>query len=228
MTPKQKTIIILFVCFCALVFTGFALYLHSHSEMLKPENIQHFLEQSRESKWALPIVCLVFFGMGFILFPVTILSLVTSAVYGPILGPTYGMIGALVSASSMFWLGHAAGSRYLRELFGDRIRAIDQKFKKTGVIGIAILRFIPVAPFTLVNLAAGISSVKFSTFMVGTFIGFLPGLIAKGILGDSIVQMLIHPTLETTLYLLSGLALWIVLMYMTLTFVKWWRKNHRV
>ena len=42
-------------------------------------------------------------------------------------------------------------------------------------LGILIARLIPVIPFTLLNYAAGLSSVRFLPFLGATVIGMLPG-----------------------------------------------------
>ena len=49
------------------------------------------------------------------------------------------------------------------------------------------MRLVPTGPFILVNMAAGISSVRFRSFLIGTALGIIPkiavvALLAQGIL----------------------------------------------
>ncbi len=224
-TNPRKHVLAFFVLlgFAAI---GAIIYLKSHSEWFQPARIQEFLEFAQNSSFALPLICLIYVAGGFILFPVTVLSLITAAVFGAILGPLYGMIGSLLSAAVMFWIGNVAGLKGLRKLFGEKIRAIDRKFHESGILGVATIRFIPIAPYSIVNLAAGISSVTFLDFMAGTFLGFLPGLVIKGLVGDSLVQVFISPNPKARMYLILGVVLWITLVAATYLLTKQWRKRH--
>lgn len=212
-----------------LIFLGFYLLslIRHNLDWFSPDRVQEFLVYARSSPFSLPLVCLIYIVGGLVLFPVTLISLMTAAVFGALLGPIYCMAGALSSGALMFWIGNLAGLKGLRRLFGDRIRAIDNKFNKAGVFGMAAIRFLPVAPYTLVNLAAGISSIRFFDFMMGTFLGFLPGFIVKGFVGDSLVQILIEPKPKTLFYLILGLMLWIALIAASYQFAKKMQRRHQ-
>lgn len=213
------------VLFLVIVIGG-ALALRDYTEVFKADKIQGFLEASRSSSWALITVCMVYVVGGFVLFPVTLLSLITAAVFGSLLGPLYGLCGALTSASVMFGLGRFAGMKGVRRLTGDRVKKIDHHFQKTGVVGVAVLRLIPIAPFSLVNLAAGISSVTFFDFLIGSLLGFLPAFVAKGFVGDSLTQIFLNPTPKTIMYLILGVLLWLGMVYVSYLLAKRWKKSH--
>lgn len=189
------------------------------------DQLRLFLESSRSSVWGLPMVCLLYVVGGFVLFPVTVLSVVTAAVFGSVLGPIYGLMGALCSAVLMFFIGRWAGVKGLRRLIGGRVRKIDHHFQKVGIWGVMVLRMIPIAPFTLVNMAAGVSSVRFIDFLLGSFLGFLPAFIAKGLVGDSLTQVLLNPSRQATVYLMAGLLLWIALVVISYVLAKRWSKG---
>ena len=72
---------------------------------------------------------------------------------------------------------------------------------------------LPVAPFSLVNLVAGISSIGIFQFLIGTFLGMFPPMIAKGLVGDSITQIWRNPSIETISYLAAGILLWALLIW---------------
>lgn len=208
----------------ALVIGAFLLW-REHQEWLSAATVRPFLEKSRASVWALPAVIFIYVVGGFVLFPVTVLSLVTAAVFGRFWGPVYAMAGALASGAVMYAIGHYAGTKGVRRLLGNRIRKLDKLFEKAGVIGVAVIRFLPVAPYSIVNIAAGISSVRFFDFMLGSFLGFLPMFIIKGFVGDSLLQALLNPTTETMLYLAGGIAVWLVLIVATYLFSRRWHKG---
>lgn len=225
---NPRKFLVFSIVVAVIAFIALAWFVRRHISWFSPDAIQLFLEDARASHWSFLIVCGIYIVGGFVLFPVTLMSLITAAVFGSLWGPIYGMAGALLSAAVMFGLGHWAGLKGTRKFLGDRIRSIDAKFKEAGIFGVTILRLIPIAPYSLVNIAAGISSVRFSDFMLGTFFGFLPAFLVKGLVGDSLAQVLLNPTRETVFYLTLGLFLWISLTVATYFITKRWRQREHV
>lgn len=207
--PSRRTIMIVSVL-CVTLFTLALAYLASqYIPGFSTEGVRAFLEESRGTWWGLPAVCLIYVIAGITFFPVTVLSLAVAAIFGPLWGPLYGICGALLSAALLFGVGHVLGSRGLRKIGGTKVRLIDEKFRRSGIIGVAAVRLLPIAPYSLVNLVAGISSISLLQFMGGTFLGMFPTMVAKGLVGDSLAQILIEPTPLSVTYLIGGIALWI-------------------
>ncbi|KYG61842.1 hypothetical protein AZI85_06385 [Bdellovibrio bacteriovorus] len=211
--------------FLIVIVSGLVWFINEHMSWFSPESVERFLRTARKSPWALFLVWGIYIVGGFILFPVTLMSLITAAVFGSILGPLYGMSGALISATIMFYLGRWMGHRGLKGFLGNRLRKMDHQFREAGVIGVTVLRMIPVAPFSIVNIAAGISSLRFSDFLIGSFFGFLPAFIVKGLVGDSITQIFLHPTPHTVAMLALGILLWMLLVVASYFLTRWWRKR---
>lgn len=185
--------------------------LRHYGSLFTPENLRSLIEMSRVSQWSLPLVCLAYVIGGFILFPLSVLTLITSVVYGAIKGPIYSMCGALLSGAIMYGIGHLIGVAGVRKLLGHRLLRIDRYFKKSGIFGVILLRFLPIAPYSIVNLAAGICSISFTNFILGSFLGFLPSFIIKGFVGSSLMEAILSPTTQTKIYLGLGLLLWFLL-----------------
>lgn len=176
------------------------------------EDIRDFLEKARGTPWALPLICALYVGGGFILFPVTVLNLAAAMVFGAVWGVIYALIGALLSAAVFFGIGHGLGDKYLRKYIGGKVKTIDEKISESGIIGLTMLRYVPMAPYSVFNVMAGISSVTFPVFMLATFFSLVPGAIARGIVGDSLMQMVLDPTQETLFWLIGGVSLWIAIV----------------
>ncbi len=221
---KDRFLIAALSLIAALFFIGF---LTAYSDLIDPQRVSAFLETSRGTPWAFPLVCIVYVIAGLAMFPVTILSLATAAVFGPLWGPLYALSGALLSGAVLFGIGHFAGLRGVRKLIGEKVRKIDAKLQDKGVLGVVTIRLVPVAPYSLVNLAAGVSSIRFSDFMIGTFLGLLPGLIAKGFVGDSLVQAFVNPSSATYAYVAGGIIFWLVLAAATQIVINRIRKKQK-
>ena len=212
--PSRNFLLFLGLASILILVVG-AFLINKHNQWLSAEQITLFLERSRQSRWALLAVCLIYVVAGFVFFPVTVLSLLVAATFGPLWGPAYGMCGALLSAAVMFWIGHLMGFQLLRRLLGERLRKLDYHMQRAGIWGVALIRFLPLAPYSLVNLAAGMSAVRFLHFMIGSFIGFFPALVIKGLVGDSLVQAFLNPTPKTTHYLILGIVAWLFLIFLS-------------
>jgi phosphatidylserine/phosphatidylglycerophosphate/cardiolipin synthase-like enzyme/uncharacterized membrane protein YdjX (TVP38/TMEM64 family) len=164
------------------------------SGLVTADNVRAVLKSVRGEPWAIVIVVLVFVFAGAIVFPLNILILTTAAVFGPWLGILYGGAGTVTSGLVMFFLGGLVGREALYRMLGERWRHGLEGVRKRGLLAVVTFRLLPIAPFTLVNLAAGASGIRFVDFLVGTLIGMLPGLVLMSVMGDRIVRILAEPS----------------------------------
>jgi uncharacterized membrane protein YdjX (TVP38/TMEM64 family) len=72
------------------------------------------------------------------------------------------------------------------------------------VCTVAAIRFLPVAPFTVVNMVLGAARIKLRYFTIGTAIGLAPGCVALTIFGDRLSQALRRP--DVLNWLILGLV----------------------
>ena len=181
---------------CALVVLGIALAWRytALSELVTADNVRAVLKSVRGEPWAIVVVVLVFVLAGAIVFPLNLLILTTAAVFGPWLGILYGGTGAVSSGLVMFFIGGRLGREALYRMLGERWRHGLEGVRKRGLLAVVTFRLLPVVPFTLVNLAAGASGIRFIDFLVGTLIGMLPGLVLVSIMGDRIIRILAEPS----------------------------------
>jgi uncharacterized membrane protein YdjX (TVP38/TMEM64 family) len=59
--------------------------------------------------------------------------------------------------------------------FGSRLDKINLELETRGLNYLLFLRLMPLFPFFLINIAAGLTRMPLRTFLVGTFFGILPG-----------------------------------------------------
>ena len=150
---------------------------------------------------------------GAIAFPVNILILATAAAFGPWLGALYSAVGSMASALIMYFVGSRFGREALMRLLGERARRALQAVRQRGVLAVVTLRVVPVAPFTVINLAAGASAIGFADFLLGSLIGMLPGLALMSFLGDRIMSVFSDPSAGEI-----GILVLAVLAYIGLAF----------
>lgn len=179
------------------------------AEFANVQEVRETIASYSRSWFGGPLVIGLFVLAGLVSFPVTILIAATAAAFGPWPGIAYAGAGALASAIVTFAIGALLGREMLRGLLGPRLERAHQRIARSGVLAVAAIRMLPIAPFTVVNLAAGASGIRALDYVIGTILGLAPGLIVLSILGGQVIEMLTNPT-PTRLALLSlAVAAWI-------------------
>lgn len=187
-------------------FTGLA-------DIATPERIGRLLAAARGEPWAPALAVAAFLMAGAVAFPINILVLATAAAFGPWLGALYSAIGSLASALIMYFVGAHFGQARLMRLLGQRALRALEAVRRRGVLAVVTFRVIPVAPFTVVNLAAGASAIRFADFVLGSLIGMVPGLTLLSIMGDRIVAIASDPTIEEIAILALAIVGYVALAF---------------
>lgn len=179
------------------------------AEYARPEIVRGALEGLRNSGWAMIVVPTIFVAGGMIAFPLVIMIAATAAVFGPIYGTLYSTIGALLSALATYAIGYFLGRNALRNALGDRVERIRERVRRQGVLAVMAIRLVPIAPFTVVNVAMGASEIRLVDYLAGTILGLAPGLIALAVMGNAFMRVVSEPTLAEAGLLAGAVALWI-------------------
>ena len=90
------------------------------------------------------------------------------------------IIGLNIGAAISFILARYIGRDYFERKYVSKIKWLkkyDKHLESRGFLAIFFLRLISLIPYELVNIGAGLSRIKFSRFMAGTFLGGIPGSI---------------------------------------------------
>jgi phosphatidylserine/phosphatidylglycerophosphate/cardiolipin synthase-like enzyme/uncharacterized membrane protein YdjX (TVP38/TMEM64 family) len=181
------------------------------AELTDPGVLGEVLATAADSFWAPVIVVAVFVLAGLVAFPVTALIAGTALTFGAWPGIAYAGAGALANAVVIYAIGFWLGSRSLRKLMGPRLNRLRRQLARRGIVAVTIVRLVPLAPFTVVNLVAGAFRIPLPDYVVGTALGLAPGLIVMSLLGEQILHILSEPTLPELLVLGGLLAAWIAL-----------------
>ncbi len=181
------------------------------ASLANPDRVQAALRSFAEGPWGPFVVLGLFVGSSLLFFPITVLIAATAAAFGPWLGFAYAATGSLVSALITFGIGALVGRETLRNVLGPRLNRIRNRIRRRGLIAVALLRLVPVAPFEIINLVAGASRIRFIDYLIGTALGMLPGIVAMAALGHQISRMIAHPGLEAFAWLALAVIGWVAL-----------------
>jgi phospholipase D1/2 len=183
-------------------------------ELINTEALARMADTFAESPFAPVIVVTAYLIGGLAVIPVTAMIAVTGIVFGPVMGFVYALIGETLSAICIYYLGRKLGRATVRRVAGKRINELSRRIAKRGLIAVVVVRMLPIASFTIINLIAGASHIRFRHFVLGTILGMAPGTLILVLFVDRIVAAVRTPgpMTFTLLALIAGLALSVALL----------------
>jgi uncharacterized membrane protein YdjX (TVP38/TMEM64 family) len=119
------------------------------------------------------------------------LTLAGGLLFGWLLGGVASLIGATLGAVIVFLIAKSALSELVAAKAGPWLDRFRQGFQKDAFHYLLFLRLVPIFPFWLVNLAPGLLGVSFTTYLVTTILGIIPGTFAYSLAGnglDSVIE----------------------------------------
>ncbi|NNE58358.1 MAG: TVP38/TMEM64 family protein [Hellea sp.] len=152
------------------------------------ENLSWF-NNVKSSPLAWFIVLISFVIGAFLGVPQWALIAAMTTAFGLWIGGAGAWICTLISASLNFWLARWVGAERVSQYGGDLVNRIADIVRRNGFMTSFAVRLVPTGPFILVNMAAGVSQMKYAHFTAGTALGIIPkivivGLITQGILSE--------------------------------------------
>jgi uncharacterized membrane protein YdjX (TVP38/TMEM64 family) len=120
------------------------------------------------------VVCCV------LLIPALALSLAAGAIYGFVVGSIIVLIGATLGATAAFLLARTFLRHRVEAMASraPRFREIDRAIAREGTKVMWLVRLSGFPPFTWVNYAFGLTGVGLVPYLVTTFFGIIPGVLA--------------------------------------------------
>jgi phospholipase D1/2 len=152
-------------------------------------------ETSLEDHPAAPLFVLAAYLVGgFTVFPVTILIAATAFAFGPWTAVAYSLAGCVLSALAIYTIGYYLGRRTVSRFTGQRWNRLHRVISRHGILAVATIRMLPVAPYSIVNLAAGAVRVRLRDFVVGTVVGMSPGVVGITLFETQLEEMMHDPS----------------------------------
>lgn len=175
-----KSGIFLLTVLC-IVATGLGVYFLGGIDQ---EQLQTWLKQA--GLWA-PVIYIVLYTVGTILIlPSTPLNLSGGAIFGAWWGTLWTTIAAVIAAVVAFAFTRTVGRDVVARKFAGRWEAMDAEMRQGGVFYMFAIRLLPIIPYGLVNFAAGLTSIRFKDYLVGTVLGTVPGILPFVMMGSGL------------------------------------------
>lgn len=142
----------------------------------------------------------------------TILTLAGGFLFGTGMGALFVNIGATSGAVLAFMAARTLFRDSIEKKFGKRLAPMQRGFENDAFHYLLTLRLIPLFPFFLVNLSAGLTRMRISTYAAATSIGILPGSLVFTHAGKQLGKIntlkdIVSPGVLGAFVLLGALAL---------------------
>ena len=183
---KHKKTAVLLVLLIALAALTWKL-----STWLTPQQLQQALQQT--GGWAPVLYIGLFVLLPAFFFPVAVLALDGGSLFGLWWGSVYTFIGAVLNCAMMFLLARYVGRSQVQRLVEQKLspqwqRRLQMADGKEGFLLLIILRLIPAVPYNLINYTFGLTGISFSSYLLASAIGIIPGTFAFINIGDKTLE----------------------------------------
>ncbi|UWP78896.1 TVP38/TMEM64 family protein [Dactylosporangium fulvum] len=132
------------------------------------------------------------------LVPRSLLAVAAGALFGAVAGAAYVLAGAVLAGVAAFTAARVLGRDFT--VAHPRLRRADAWLDRGGLLAVAALRLLPVAPFGLVSYAPGVTALRFPVYVAGTVLGMVPSTVVYAVLGAGATRP------GSAAFLLSGLV----------------------
>ena len=158
--------------------------------------------------WGPLAVVVLYIAGGVIVFPVTLLIAATALVFDSLSAVALSFVGVLANATVTYLIGATLVRDTLHAAFGRTVQRVNTALQDRGIIAVAVIRNVPLAPFTFVNIAMGAVGVKLRDYLIGSALGIAPGIIAFSIFGHQLRAILSRPTFANIALLAVAILGW--------------------
>lgn len=127
-------------------------------------------------------------------------TLLGGFLFGIAMGTTLAVVAATVGATIVFLAARGAFADVLRRRAGGWFARMEDGLNRHAFSYLLFLRFVPVFPFWLLNIAPAFFRVPTRTFALTTFLGIIPGTAVYASVGaglDKVFDMGRTPDLDT-------------------------------
>ena len=104
-----------------------------------------------------------------------VLTIAGGFLFGVVFGTLYVVVGATLGATAIFLIARGTCGELFRAKAGPFIQRMESGFRENAFSYMLVLRLIPLFPFFIVNLVPAFLGVPLRTYVVGTFMGIVPG-----------------------------------------------------
>ena len=140
--------------------------------------------------WAPFALAAAYTPASVVMFPRPLLTLAAVVAFGPWKGFAVAMGGILANALAGYAIGRMLEPATVKRLGGAKLERVGKMLRKEGLLAVATVGLLPVAPFFAEMLAFGALRLKLRHVLPGVALANLPGTLGTTLLGDQLAAAL--------------------------------------
>lgn len=182
---RYLPILLLALAAAAVFATGLNRYFRLDALISHRDMLQDFVAAHRIG--ALLLYMLVYVGAVTLSIPgAAFLTVLGGFLFGWLVGGAAAAVSATVGAVFVFLIARTSIGDALVRRGGGRARRLAEGFRDDAFSYLLFLRFLPLVPFWITNLASALFGVPLRTFYLATQIGVIPGTYAFAVAGSGL------------------------------------------
>jgi uncharacterized membrane protein YdjX (TVP38/TMEM64 family) len=91
--------------------------------------------------------------------------------FGPFLSASLICIAEVINAFILFYVARLLGRSYVEKKLSGKYHKLDEKLGKMNIFWLFILRAAPLIPYRFLDLAAGLTSLRFRRYLIAVILG---------------------------------------------------------
>ncbi|MGE0700993.1 MAG: TVP38/TMEM64 family protein, partial [Hyphomicrobiaceae bacterium] len=119
-----------------------------------------------------------------------VMTLAGGLLFGWQIGTPATVVGATLGATVLFLVARSSFGEALAAKAGPAVQKLKAGFQEDAFSYMLFLRLVPAFPFVVVNLAAAILGVPLRAYVLGTFLGIIPGTAAYTVAGAGLASVI--------------------------------------
>ncbi len=124
-------------------------------------------------------------------FPAELPAIACGGMYGFSSGFIVIWVSAMIGASVAFFVARNVDPAFLTTIVGHKIfeKIKKRSNEKNSVLTLFLVRLVPLFPFFIVNFAAGMSGMRYSSYLLATGAGIIPVALVTSAIGAGLLLM---------------------------------------
>ena len=177
---KRNLLLLTIVCIALAALAGYSL------GWLNPTRVQALIRPA--GFWAPLVYVALYIVATSLLLPSTPLNITGGILFGLGFGMLWTGIAAIVAAALSFAFARTLGQAWITQKMIGRWQAMDAEVRRGARFYMFAVRLLPIIPNGLINYGAGVTSISFKDFMIGTVPGTVLGILPPVLIGSSGVR----------------------------------------
>ncbi len=175
-----KTIVVSALFFWLLFYLGSEA---KEANFLTQAKVQHFILQYGYFSWLVYIGVLLVAIMSPL--PDTPIVLAGGFIFGPYVAIPLTIIGQVLGSTVDFYLARKLGRSFVTKKFPKATSTLNAYSHKLGWQTVFLMRLTPTLSFDILSYAAGLSTIRYKSYILATLCGMIPLSIITALLGYS-------------------------------------------